>query len=166
VATFTQESIDELISCLKEVTEGPKRLQLDRGQWRADAVLVASNDIKGTFRVFLRKNEDFPENFSVGLNYTAHDERGEITLIRCNGKHGDFNKGFDPDHPHFAFHIHRATEKALNDGFAAERYAEKTDAFASYEEAVQYFVDAVNLNREDQQKYFGSPDQTLFGFVQ
>jgi hypothetical protein len=166
VATFTQEDIDTLIACPKEVSDGPKKLQLDRGSWRADAVLIASNVIKGNFGVFLRRNEDFPENFSVGLTYTAHDGRGEITLLRCNGIHGDYNMGFNPEHPHFAYHIHRASEEAMNAGFAAEKFAAKTDAYASYEEAVQYFVGAINLNVKDQKKYFPSPIKGLFGYLQ
>ncbi len=144
VANFTQIEIDALISCPKEISAAPARsLKLEGAHLRNDARLLATDGTKGTFTIFIRKNVDFPENFSVGLMYKANDDRPEIKLLRCNGKHGYYNEGmggFVPTDPHYDFHIHRASEKALDSGFTAEKYATATTEFASLEEAVQYFV--------------------------
>jgi len=86
VAAFSQDELDGLISCPKEVSDPPKReMRLERAHWRNDAKLIASNGLQGDFVMFMRKNEDFPENFSIGLIYNPHDGQGEIPLFRCNG---------------------------------------------------------------------------------
>jgi hypothetical protein len=129
--------------------------------------LVATDGTKGSFAVFIRRNVDFPENFSVGLTYNANDGRAEIRLLRCNGKHGVYNRGtagFDPNHPHYDFHIHRASESALESGSTAEKDATATTEYASLEEAVQYFVRTVNLNPVEAARYFPSPVQGDFDF--
>ena len=112
--------------------------------------------------MFMRKNEDFPENFSIGLIYNPHDGQGEITLFRCNGKHGDFNKSFDPSHPHSDYHTHRAAEDAIETGQAAEKDAVPTTEFASFEEGLQFFLKEVNLNAKDAKKYFPAGTPNLF----
>jgi hypothetical protein len=165
VAIYTQAEIDQLIACPKMVTEPPaKELKLEGANYRNDARLIASDDTKGAFSVFIRKNADFPENFSIGLIYSPNDGiRQEINLLRCNGKHGVCNRG-DPNHPHWNYHIHRASEAALEAGEAAEKYAVTTAEFASLEEAVQYFVKAVNVNPLDVSKHFPKGVQTEFDF--
>lgn len=108
--------------------------------------------------MFLRRSDDFPENFSIGLVYDPKDGSGEITLLRCNGQHGVFNGAFNPNHSHWGYHIHRATETAIAAGFKPEKYAESTAAYASFEEAVQHFVKLIDLNSADAKKHF--PDNT------
>jgi len=132
-------------------------MKLVGADWRNDCKLVAGG-VEGEFSVFMRKSEDFPENFSIGMLYTPKDGSGEITLLRCNGQHGIFNGSFAPDHPHFSYHIHRASEIAITNGFKPEKYAEKTEEFASFEEAVQHFVKLINLDPADAMKHF--PDKT------
>jgi hypothetical protein len=79
------------------VSEAPKRdLKLDRGHFRSD-LRVKSTDAKLEFRVFMRRSEDLPENFSIGLVFLAKDGSGELVLLRCNGPHGGYNDSFDPD---------------------------------------------------------------------
>jgi hypothetical protein len=93
--------------------------------------------------------------------YRPKDGRQEVTLVRCNGQHGAYNgsSSFDPDHPHWGYHIHRASEQALDDGFRAEKFAVATTGFASYEEAVRHFVNAVNLDAQDINRHFPRPIQ-------
>ena len=63
---YTQQEIDDLIGCPKVVSEPPKReMRLDRGHFRNDMRLKSTDD-KLEFRVFMRRNEDLPENFSIG----------------------------------------------------------------------------------------------------
>jgi hypothetical protein len=84
--------------------------------------------------------------------YNPNDGRSEIKLLRCNGKHGVFNRGnngFDPGHPHWDFHIHKASEDALDSGNTAEK---------------QYFVKAVNIDQRDADLYFPTNIQTEIDF--
>ena len=94
---YTQQEIDDLIACPKAVSEAPKReMKLDRGHFRNDMRLRSIDD-KLEFRVFMRRSEDMPENFSVGLAFLAKDGSGEVILLRCNGPHGGYNDSFDPN---------------------------------------------------------------------
>ena len=68
---------------------------------------LKSADGELEFRAFMRRSEDLPENFSIGLVFLPQDGTGEVTLLRCNGPHGAFNDSFDPAHPHSDFHVHR-----------------------------------------------------------
>jgi len=133
-------------------------MKLVGAHWRNDCKLVA-NGVEGEFSVFIRRSEDFPENFSIGIVYEPKDGSGEITLLRCNGQHGIFNSSFDPHHAHFTYHIHRASETAIAHGFKPEKFAENTEDFASFEGAVQHFVKLINLDPADARRYF--PDRTV-----
>jgi hypothetical protein len=165
VLAFDQNGIADLISCPKEILEAPrKEMRLEGAHWRNDAILKASNGMEGEFTMLMRRCEDFRENFSIGLVYNPRDGRSAIPLLRCNGPHGDFNRGFDPSHAHFYYHIHRATAEAIAAGESPERCAEKTTEFASYSEALQFFVRAVNLNAKDSQRYFPAGIQIDFTF--
>jgi hypothetical protein len=104
------------------------------------------------FRCFMRRSEDLPENFSIGLAFLPKDGTGELALLRCNGPHGGYNEAFDPDHPHFDFHVHRATPEMIEAGFRPEKRATINKEFASYEEALQYFLRVINIT--DARNYF------------
>ena len=118
---YTQQEIDELIGCAKIVSEPPRpRMKLYRGHLRND-MRLRSADGKLEFRVFMRHSEDLPENFSVGMVFMAKDGTGEIVLLRCNGPHGGYNDSFDPGHPHWDYHVHRASAEMIEAGFRPKR---------------------------------------------
>jgi hypothetical protein len=162
VVAYSEDQIKELIECPKTVSDPPKReMRLFGADWRNDMTLTATNGTEGEFSVFMRRNEDFPENFSIGLRYQPN----EIVLVRCNGPRGTYNSGSgDANHPHWDFHIHVASEKAQEAGERAEKYASKTEAYASFEEAIQHFLKAVNLDQKQAAKHFPLKNQTEFLF--
>lgn len=165
MAIYSQSEIDALIACPKKVSEPPKKeMSLVGADFRNDMKLVSSSGFEGEFLVFIRKSEDFQENFSVGLRYQPKDDRGEITLLRCNGPHGGCNGEYDPDHPHWTYHVHRASEDAIANGGKAEKYAEKTSAYGSFEEAIRYFLNAISLDTGDACRYFPKEMQTQLIF--
>lgn len=166
MATYSDSEIDKLISCPKTITVAPARnMKLVGADFRNNAEMAASDETKGSFSMFMRRLEDFPEDFSIGLIYKPNDGRAEITLLRMNGKHGEFNAKGDLNHPHWKFHIHKATERAQDEGRLPEKYAEETTEFASYEEALRHYVRVVNLIPKDAAKHFPDDAQTDFGFV-
>ena len=160
---YTQQEIDDFIGCPKVVSEPPKReMKLDRGHFRNDMRLKSSDD-KLEFRVFMRRSEDLPENFSIGLAFLAKDGSPEVVLLRCNGPHGGYNDAFDPDHPHWDYHVHRASAEMIEAGLRPERTATINRDFASYEEAVQYFLRAANIT--DARTYFADLAQGILPFA-
>jgi hypothetical protein len=142
---YSQSELDDLITCPKEITEAPRReLRLEGNQRRNDMRLRAQGGDR-EFRVFIRMHNEFNENFSIGLVLLPKDGSGELVLLRCNGPHGEYNANFDPQHPHAEFHVHRATEEAIRAGFRPEKRADATGHFASFREALSYFLREVNV---------------------
>jgi hypothetical protein len=97
------------------------------------------------------------------LAYLPKDGTGELILLRCNGPHGAFNDYFDLTPPHFDFHVHRASAAMIEAGFRAEKSATVSRDFASYEEALQYFVRSANIT--DASNHFRDIAQGEFPFV-
>lgn len=146
MSDWTQAQLDALIVCPKRITVPPKaKMAAERGSLR-NGMELASADDKHRFRVFMRINEAFPENFSIGLVVLAKDAEGvvEIHLIRCNGPHeGPVEPAGTPTgvpNWHFGYHIHRAKADNLDSGLRAERGAETTKEYGSFQEALAYFL--------------------------
>lgn len=145
--TYTQQELEALIACPKLITEPPrKEMKSDRGSLRNDMYLE-SVDGKMGFSVFIRINERFNENFSIGLDAHPKDEPGSFCLLRCNGPHGEH---VDNPHPHFRFHIHKAKQENIEAGLLPERFAEPTKNYGSYEEALLHFVKLTNIENAEQ----------------
>lgn len=159
---YTQEEIDSLIGCAKVVSDPPKRdMKLDRGHFRND-MRLKSVDGKLEFRVFMRRSEDLPENFSIGLAFLPKDGSAEAVLLRSNGPHGGYNDSFDPEHPHWDFHVHRARADMVDAGQKPEKPAAANREFASYEEALEYFLRTTNVI--DARTYFPDIAQATLPF--
>lgn len=147
--TYTQLELDNLVKCKKTITTPPKKkMSLENGSYRNNMSLI-SEDNQSKFSCFMRKNEDFPENFSIGLIYNPTDEKGTICLVRCNGPHGEYNATLSQS-PHFKHHIHMAKAENLEKGIKPEKYSEEIDAYASYEEALRYFLKHINVTNSHQ----------------
>lgn len=143
--SYSHEEIKSLTSCPKVITEPPKKeMRWDRGSKRNDMRLRSSEgDLE--FSVFMRINEDFSENFSIGLDYSSQDERGTLCLLRFNGPHGDFLANPPVAEPHFRYHIHRAKPQNIAAGLRAEHGAEVTDRYASFRDALAIFLNEINV---------------------
>ena len=157
--TYSQEEIDSLVTCAKVITEPPKKeMRSERGTRRNNMTLQSKNgDLE--FSVFMRINEDFHENFSIGLNYSPRDERGAMCLLRCNGPHGDFLGGAPIPESHFRYHVHRANAENMAEGLKAECVAEPTERYASYKDALAFFLNEINVI--DALEYFPELSQPM-----
>jgi hypothetical protein len=132
----TDEEIQELIEMPKRITVRPQRqMQLIYKHYRNNLKLE-STDGQFNFSVFMRKNEDFHENFSIGLVYHPKDDPREIHLLRCNGPHG----------PHQLFshhekcHLHIAKEANIREGLREDRDAFVTEKYSTFEDALIFFL--------------------------
>jgi hypothetical protein len=157
---WTQAELDRLISCTKSILD-PMRKQwkMEHGHKRNDFTLE-SPDHEGVFPVYVRVNEKFEENFSIGLDYQSKTEP-RIHLLRCNGMHERINKYTD-DVPHCKYHIHKVRADLINEGNAELAFAEITKEYAAYGEALPYFLKIVNVLKSDISKHFPFQSQTEF----
>ena len=141
---FSQADLDELIVCSKRVTDPPRReLKVESGYERNDFRLESLDGVH-QFQAFFRRNERFPENFSLGLDYLPVDGV-RFPLVRVNGPHGDFNRSFDPSHPHSDTHVHRMSAEDLAAGIMKPRLATVSREYASFEQAIPYFLNLVKV---------------------
>jgi len=153
---YTDEVIATLIECPKKITKTPsKSPKSDRGHLRNDFE-VESEDGEHRFNCFVRVNEKFQENFSVGLDYLPKDEPGSVVLVRCNGPHGPHKV-----HDHHMFcHIHKATSETISKGLRPESNIEVTEGYSSYQDAIQFFLKLTNIR--DEGKLFPTTQLNLF----
>jgi len=151
---YSQEELRELIECPKTIVYPPrKEMTLDRGHLR-NGMRLKSAENKHDFSVFMRQNRDFVENFSIGLVYLPKDGTPEITLIRCNGPHGDVvENALDPV-PHRGHHIHLARAENIEAGFEPGKGATLTKDYATFEDALGFFLRKCNVL--DAEKYFAN----------
>jgi hypothetical protein len=138
---LTDSQLDILVRCPKVINDPPRReMRVERGTLRNDMRLV-SEDGEHEFSAFMRVNEDFPENFSIGLSYVPKDGTGAVCLLRCNGPHGNFVGEGSNTQSHFLYHIHVATEANLDAGLRGHRGARRTDSYASFRGALLFFLE-------------------------
>lgn len=158
---YTPEELEYLITCPKEIVNPPKQtMTLTNGHYR-NSMDLCSVDGKHKFHVYMRKNEKFQENFSIGLEYCPNDGTPNITLLRCNGPHGEHINDWKIDEHFFGYHIHIATAENINSGLRPEKNAVLTNSYATFEDALSYFLNRCNIIGAE--KYFVKYNQiTLF----
>ena len=153
---LTDHQIEQLIGLPKDIVSKTPSVgyRSENRSRRCELELTASASPDIEFTVFIRQNDKFIENFSIGLRHKTRDRRlGTVTLIRYNGPHGEINRGLDD---HFGKpHIHRVTAEELAEGNREpqERHREVTDRYGTYEQALLiFFAEIAVSNHLD---YFG-----------
>ena len=142
---LSQAEIDALISCGKDITDPPRReTRLSRGH-RRNEMLLRSREGGEEFQLFIRENERFPENFSVGLNYLPAGGGKPFPLVRCNGAHGDFNRARSGN-PHCQYHVHTVSAQLIAEGKDPLGNASPTSAYASLIGAVRYLCQLAGVS--------------------
>ena len=146
---YSQEELDALVTCRKVVVDPPRKsMRSSSGHLRNDFRL-RSEDEQSDFSVFIRVNEEFPENFSIGLVYHPRDERGSFCLLRYNGPHGPYEP--DGAEHHADSHIHKALADNITAGRSPEAGARPTERFGgSYLDALSEFMSDVNIPSPDE----------------
>lgn len=151
---FDGHSLHRLISAEKLiVAKEPKSgLREENSHYRADLTLE-SPSLKARYRLFIRQNREFPENFSVGLCFTG--TQGEVDLIRFNGAHKRIVDDVSNHHCQYHIHVERATEDSLNTLAEAEVTTEYDDLWS----AIRYAMNRLNVS--NYQSYFPNLEQML-----
>src|SRR5215213_6739687 len=153
---YTDEFIQEILLCAKEVIDSPKGMKEDRGHLKNNFTLQSVDGLY-SFNRFIRQCIKFNEDFSIGLDYNPKNEKGTITLLRCNGLHGG-----TVENPHHAYyHIHKCSADRINQGLRPEGIIELTTEYSTLETAIQYFVKYINIVPQDRQKFFPPPSSQI-----
>jgi hypothetical protein len=159
---ISDTEIDELITCRKRITHPPRKEMIQDSAHRRNDFKCEGIEGDDRFRVFMRQNLAFPENFSIGLVYLC-DDGSEVTLLRCNGPHGpvvDDPLATGPN-SHVCFHIHQAQAAIIEAGLRPEAGAVATTKYGTFEDALAYFVRRCGIE-EAEQYFFSLRNPTLF----
>ena len=151
-SNMTERDLQGLREIPKTILEKSPRYgyREENGHRRCDLDLQGIANPTIHFGVFIRQNNRFIENFSLGLRYQTGDrDRGTITLVRYNGAHGE--QALTPD-AHFARpHIHYLTAQELAEGHLQPRdnRREVTDRYATFEDAIRTFLQDIGTIGSD-----------------
>ncbi|MDE0105697.1 MAG: hypothetical protein OXN89_25240 [Bryobacterales bacterium] len=142
---FNDDEIGRLIKMPKMGADANAKwptLRSKRGHVEAHATFGGTD--QNEFRVVLRRSTFNPLAFSAVLMVRVPDSTRWFRLRRYNGN----------NHEHFnlvegnrfrAFHIHTATERYQRRGGREDGYAEPTERFSSYDEAVRCLAEDAKL---------------------
>jgi hypothetical protein len=131
--SLTDNEIDRLIRAPKRAINAPQAKVKRRANAQHEELVIKLVSDEGEFFTFYtRQNLKLSRDFSCGLTWQGPS--GEVHLLRLNGS--------GHDHPPLgvAFHIHKATERAIRDGRKPEAYAEVTTAYDSMDGAKHQLV--------------------------
>jgi len=95
----------------------------------------------------MRKNAKFEENFTIRLIYCPNDGNPQLTILRCNGPHGvHSNDSLGEDEHFISYHIHRYDEEYYKRGLKSDKYAEETQEYSTYHDALRHFIKICHIN--------------------
>lgn len=157
---YTDQFIQELVTCQKVITDPPKDKEA-RSSYVKIVFSMRSIDNQFSLSGFIHQNTFFLENFSIGLVYKPKEEKGSIVLLRCNGMHG----GTIQNPHHARCHINTVQADSLNKGSRVENHIEITSQYSTFDMAIQFYINKIGLDRSDRQQYFPPPNgqKDLFG---
>ncbi len=71
MAGLTQQEIDSLILCEKQIIEPPKKNMASKNRSLRNDMKLSSVDRVSFFTVFMRISEFFPDDFTIGLIFNS-----------------------------------------------------------------------------------------------
>lgn len=133
--------IDLLIKQIKPLSEDYRaRIQVHPKRGHKEREL----DLKGTddsdFRLILRQSIFNPLDFSVILAYRPLHSNQLFRLRRYNGKSHEHTNNIEHN-TFYDFHIHQATERYQQLGAREDTYAEPTERFSEFQQAVSCLIE-------------------------
>lgn len=137
---LSDEEIERLLKEKKLLPEDYRqkiKVRPKRGHKESDL------DIKGAdnsdFRVILRQSFFNPMDFSIILSYRPPHSNRIFRLRRYNGKSHEHTNPLEEE-TFYDFHIHQASERYQMIGAREDTFAEPTDKFSDFNEAISCMV--------------------------
>ncbi len=158
---YSQEELEDLISCLKRITEPPKEKMVLVNRYLRNGMKLKSVDDNYEFYIFMRQSDSFKEDFSVGLNYRPIDYPEEVYLLRCNSRHGHSENTLT-DKPHFIYHIHWINAEDLNSGIRKLKHRKPTDKYGCFEEALIHLMHLAHVENAGAIPYLVDTEKITF----
>ena len=112
------------------------RLRLKPKRGHKEAELDFEGVHRSPFRLILRQSMRNPLDFSVIIAYCVPQTNIIFRLRRYNGKSHEHTNKLEGD-KFYDFHIHQATKRYQDAGLREDAYAEPTDRYADFHDALQ-----------------------------
>lgn len=164
---MNNDKINELIVSPKRIINKPKRAFRQKNQHFENDFTSKSLDSGVEFLVRMRKHTQLIENFSIMLEYYSPELQKDIKLIRFNGPHYGmhYNKVINSEYWNNKSHIHKATQEAIELGIRAENFAEITEKYEIFEDALLLFWKKINIIDDIETFFPNIRQKTLFNII-
>lgn len=145
---LTDEDIDWLLSHAKKIT-GPKGKPRTQRRSEQRGYFVESVEGSYKFELYTRQNMIDQDHYSCGLIYHAADGTN-VPLVRYNGSNHEHRNPLEGGELiRFKCHIHRATQRYIEMGDKAEKYAETTDRYTNLDGALECLLLDCNIAQQE-----------------
>jgi hypothetical protein len=135
-AILSDDEITRLIQERKPLPEDYRtKLQVRPKSGHKERELDIKGADGGDFRLILRQSIFNPLDFSIILVYRPPKSSQLFRLQRYNGKSHEHTNQIEGT-TFYDFHIHRATEMYQDTGAREDTFAERTDRYADFEQAI------------------------------
>jgi hypothetical protein len=138
----------EIVELIKERKPLPadwrSRMRLRPKRGHSERDIEVTGDGGSEFRLLLRQNAINRLDFSIILAVAVPQSIQLFRLRRYNGKSHEHTNHIEGD-TFYDFHIHEATERYQAIGTREDAYAEATDRYGDFHEALRCLIDDANL---------------------
>lgn len=157
---LTDKEVLALIKEKKKLPKNYKRLMKKfnkPGHW--ERKIDINGDSGNEFQIRIRQSDQNSLDFSIILGYKKGESNKILFILRrYNGKSHQHSNTIENENDFYDFHIHTATERyQMLPGANAEHFAERTDRFSDYFEAIKcLFLDCgFEIDRNFDLDFFG-----------
>lgn len=152
VRILRDSEIQSLIDDVKPITSNavkmikPVPLNNRRHMGHEHEVLSRSGK---KYSIYVRLNSINVHDFSIILKYYEASSKSWYVLRRYNGSSHRHTNIIERTKIIRAFHIHKATERYQNMGLNIDGYAESTEAYSNWRDALSLMLKECNFRMED-----------------
>jgi hypothetical protein len=145
-ATYSDQEIATLLQERKPLpADWRNRVQLRPKRGHDERDLDLTGAAGSEFRLILRQNKLNPLDFSIILAVRVPQSNLLFRLRRYNGKSHEHTNHIEGD-TFYDFHIHMATERYQKLGTREDVFAEPTDRYGDFQEALRCLIQDANLD--------------------
>jgi hypothetical protein len=159
VESLTDEEIRRLLKMPKSVTRSSREFMEKNRSLHADFELEGEDGTR--FAMYARQNLPIKEHFSCGLRVRLSSGE-EVTLCRYNGPSHVHTNQLESETLEFVCHIHRATQRYIEEGRKPEHFAEETAAYDTLAGAMEQLAADCSISGltipNQQHELFGDKD--------
>jgi hypothetical protein len=140
VTTLSDQTITDLINEKKVLPKDYKtKIQIKPKWGHKERELDILGEKGGDYRLILRQSNSNQLDFSIILAYRPSESNQLFRLRRYNGKSHEHTNHIE-NTSFYDFHIHQATERYQTIGTNEDAFANPTDRYADYHQALSCMI--------------------------